>query len=111
MPDEKGTYEQPEEKDESQLKNEQAEKTRDEPMEAEEEQTEKQLEKEYSLTEAAAQPKPEQQSQQKQEENATDLDLNLDLPQRPRSLGSNTIQESADYVLQLLHAYAAAFGL
>lgn len=77
-------------------------------MEADEEQTEKQLEKEYSLTEAAAQPKPEQK---KQEENATDLDLNLDLPQRPRSLGSNTIQESADYVLQLLHAYAAAFGL
>lgn len=80
-------------------------------MEAEEEETEKQMGKKCSLTEAAAQPNPEQQPQQKQEDNAADLDLNLDLPQRPRSLGSNTIQESADYVLQLLHAYAAAFGL
>ncbi|KAH8381798.1 hypothetical protein KR009_000276, partial [Drosophila setifemur] len=37
--------------------------------------------------------------------------LDLEVPQRPHSLGSNGIQESADYVLQLLHAYAAAFGL
>ncbi|KAI8044194.1 hypothetical protein M5D96_000345 [Drosophila gunungcola] len=38
-------------------------------------------------------------------------ELDLEMPQRPQSLGSNVIQESADYVLQLLHAYAAAFGL
>jgi len=55
------------------------------------------------------QTKPEDGAQQKHEHNL--LDLELELPQRPRSLGSNAIQESADYVLQLLHAYAAAFGL
>ncbi|KAH8354126.1 hypothetical protein KR084_000647, partial [Drosophila pseudotakahashii] len=38
-------------------------------------------------------------------------EMDLEMPQRPHSLGSNVIQESADYVLQLLHAYAAAFGL
>jgi len=38
-------------------------------------------------------------------------EMDLEMPQRPHSLGSSVIQESADYVLQLLHAYAAAFGL
>ncbi|KAH8278946.1 hypothetical protein KR018_011604, partial [Drosophila ironensis] len=38
-------------------------------------------------------------------------DLDLEMPARPHSLGSSGIQENADYVLQLLHAYAAAFGL
>lgn len=38
-------------------------------------------------------------------------EMDLEMPQRPHSLASSVIQESADYVLQLLHAYAAAFGL
>ncbi|KAH8409774.1 hypothetical protein KR222_006694 [Zaprionus bogoriensis] len=70
-----------------------------------------------------SQTQPEKQTEQLEKEEQSKLektqrhqeqlpaDMELDLPQRPRSLGSNTIQESADYVLQLLHAYAAAFGL
>ncbi|KAH8313779.1 hypothetical protein KR067_011637, partial [Drosophila pandora] len=61
------------------------------------------------------QPGPEKEQQRRQEEQqllAGILELpDLDMPQRPHSLGSNMIQENADYVLQLLHAYAAAFGL
>ncbi|KAH8315991.1 hypothetical protein KR074_004380, partial [Drosophila pseudoananassae] len=55
----------------------------------------------------------EQQQQRRQDDQLLALmeQPDLEVPQRPHSLGSNMIQESADYVLQLLHAYAAAFGL
>jgi len=53
----------------------------------------------------------EEQAGQQQQLPAFLEEMDLEMPQRPHSLGSNVIQESADYVLQLLHAYAAAFGL
>ncbi|KAH8388179.1 hypothetical protein KR200_009421, partial [Drosophila serrata] len=56
---------------------------------------------------------PGSEEQRRQEEQLPGIleELDFERPQRPHSLGSNVIQESADYVLQLLHAYAAAFGL
>uniref|UniRef100_B3NYW4 GG24010 n=1 Tax=Drosophila erecta TaxID=7220 RepID=B3NYW4_DROER len=59
---------------------------------------------------------PEETGQERRQEQEHQLpgfleEMDLEMPQRPHSLGSNVIQESADYVLQLLHAYAAAFGL
>ncbi|EDW39136.1 GL13569 [Drosophila persimilis] len=57
--------------------------------------------------------KQQQPQQQQQQQTGFDMeaDLDFDMLQRPQGLGSTVIQESADYVLQLLHAYAAAFGL
>lgn len=52
---------------------------------------------------------PGQQQQNTSFDMETELDF--DMLQRSQGLGSTVIQESADYVLQLLHAYAAAFGL
>lgn len=102
MPDDKGTEKQPQPEDKEE---DDKEKQPDEKGEEEEqkhsEQNQKQPEGEQTLSEKEA---------EKREEPYL-ADLELDLVQRPRSLGSNVIQESADYVLQLLHAYAAAFGL
>nr|XP_039151104.1 uncharacterized protein LOC120285014 [Drosophila simulans] len=59
---------------------------------------------------------PSETGQERRQEEQQQLpafleEMDLEMPQRPHSLGSSVIQESADYVLQLLHAYAAAFGL
>ncbi|KAH8381469.1 hypothetical protein KR093_005393, partial [Drosophila rubida] len=76
-------------------------------QEEKEQKAKEQLEEEHALRNDEA--KPSKEDEEKHELNFSDVEL--ELPQRPRSLGSNAIQESADYVLQLLHAYAAAFGL
>lgn len=104
MPDKKGTEKQPQPEDEEDDKEKQSNK-----KDEEEKDKHNNSEQNQKQPEDGEPPHLEKEADKREEPYLADLEL--DLAQRPRSLGSNVIQESADYVLQLLHAYAAAFGL